>query len=189
MRPIPIDVIPSHVYLSANDQATLFGIGRPMTIFKEHSQPGQLVYDETVEVFGGLKRGLKLRLMGPNWQESQVYITPTEAVFLGLKLSDEARAGDLSNAAPCTLIGPKDKVILKKGVIIPQPHLLCSPKEAEELLVSNGQIISLETVAEKPGRVNNVVVRVHPTYRLRLEIHEDRARDLWITSSAHARLI
>ncbi|MBU1126576.1 phosphate propanoyltransferase, partial [Patescibacteria group bacterium] len=119
MRPIPVDVIPSHIYLSQEDQATLFGIGRPMTIFKEHSQAGQLVYEETLEVQGGLKRVLQLRIMGPNWEQSQVYLTPTEAIYLGLKLQDESRAGDLSQAAACTLFGPKDKVFLKNGAIIP----------------------------------------------------------------------
>lgn len=189
MRPIPIDVIPSHVYLSQDDQATLFGIGQPMTIFQEHTQVGQLIYREMVAVKGKLKRTLDVRVMGPNWAQSQAHITPTEAVYLGLTIEQEVKAGDLSESAPGKLIGPKGEVELKAGIIIPQPHLLCSPEEAEALHISNGDIITAETIAESSLQIENIIVRVHPTYRLRIEMHQDHARDLWIVRPIHARIV
>ncbi|MCH8049289.1 propanediol utilization protein [Patescibacteria group bacterium] len=186
-KPIPVDVIPSHVYLSQEDQATLFGVGEPMTIAGELSQAGQHVYEETVKVFGTLKRSLTLRVLGPNWEKSMVEVTPTEAAYLGLKLI-EGRSGDETEMTSCRLVGPKGEVMLPRGIMIPQPHLRCSVEEAKTLRVSNGQNVSVDMMGERSQVLENVIVRVHPTFRLRLEIHQAYARDLWITRPTHARL-
>lgn len=185
-RPIHVDVLPSHVYLSEEDQATLFGVGHPMTIFTESSQTGQVVYEEKVEVFGSVKRSLKLRVLGPNWKESHVEVTPTEAAFLGLKIKDEVKSGDMSIASGCTLVGPNGEVKIINGIIIPRPHLLCSPEEAASLHISNGDTISVKIVGEKQQELGDIVVRIHPTFRLRIQIHQDYARELWIVRPTHA---
>lgn len=187
-RPIPVNILPSHVYLSQDDQAAIFGVGHPMTIAQEHTQVGQVVYEEMVEVFGSLKRSLQLRIMGPNWAQSHVELTPTEAAFLGLKINQEVKSGDLSNAVACRLVGPAGEVKLIQGAIIPAPHLLCSPKEADELHVMNGEKIEVDFVGERSYSLSGIIVRVHPTFRLRLEMHQDYARKLWITRPTHANL-
>ncbi|MFA6522175.1 MAG: PduL/EutD family phosphate acyltransferase [Patescibacteria group bacterium] len=186
-RPIPIDVVPSHVYLSAEDQATLFGIGHPMTIHAPHTQSGQLVYEETVEVLGTHKRSLHLRVMGPNWKESHIELTALEADYLGID-APESPSGDLLMAGSCTLRGPHGELKLAHGAIIPTAHLFCSPDEAQSLGIHQGETIAIETVEEPGQTIEGVTVRVHPTYRLRVEIREDVASRLWISRSAHARL-
>ncbi len=188
MRPIPVDVIPSHVYLSQKDQISLFGQGYAMTVAGDLSQTGQYVCEEMVEVFGKLKRGIKLHILGPYWEESHVEVSSTDAAYLGFD-PKEVRSGDLSDAKPCELVGPAGSVSILNGIIVPKPHLLCSPKEADELFLSNGKIIQVEIILANPKYINDVVVRVHPTYKLRLEINPDYARDLWITHTAHARII
>ncbi len=186
-RPIPIDIIPSHVYLSADDQAKLFGKGTPMTIVAERSQAGQYVYEETVEVFGKLKRSLPLRVLGPNWEESFVELTPTEASFLGIN-AKVTKTGDLSSGAHCKLVGPEGEIELPSGVIVPRPHLLCTPEEAASAHIANGAEIDIEIAGQRPQTLEKVLVRVHPAFAWRLEIHQDEARRLWLTRSTHARL-
>ena len=187
-RPIPVDVVPSHVYLSQKDQTTLFGSGYAMTIEGELTQGGQHYYEETVEVFGKLKRSLSLRVLGPNWENSFVELTPTEAVFLGLS-AKEARSGDLSEAVACRLVGPKGEVTLKKGVIISRPHLRCSPQDARAFHLQNHDEISVEIMGNRPRTLEGVLVRVHPTFSLQLDINADQARDFWITRPTHARIL
>lgn len=187
-RPIPVDIVPSHVYLSQEDQLALFGPGYAMTIEGELTQSGQHYYEETVEVFGRLKRSLSLRVLGPAWEKSFVELTPTEGAFLGLS-AKVARSGDLSVAAACRLKGPAGEVSLKKGVIISQPHLRCSPQDARSFHISNGDEVAIEIIGNHPRRVDGVMVRVHPTYRLQVDLHADYARDLWITRPTHARLV
>jgi putative phosphotransacetylase len=186
-RPIPLDIIPSHVYLSQEDQDTLFGVGHPMTVSEKLSQPGQYVYEESVDVFGKLKRSIKLRILGPIWESSHIEITPTEAAFLGLNL-EEVKSGDTRAAGKVRLTGPHGEVELAKGAIIPRPHLLCAPSDAESLHVSNGDEIAIDIISEKPKSMHGLIVRVHPAFRLRVEMHADYARDLWITRSTHARI-
>lgn len=188
MRPIPVDIIPSHVYLSEKDQVTLFGSGYAMTVIGNLSQTGQYICEERVEVSGRLKRSLQLRVLGPHWQKSHVEVTKTEAIYLGFD-PKEVRSGDMSEAKPCKLVGPEGEVELKVGLIVTKPHLLCSPADAQALGIMNGDSVSIEVLTQQPQVLDGVVVRVHPTYQLRIELTSDYARDLWITRSVHARIL
>lgn len=187
-RPIPVDIVPSHVYLSQNDQLTLFGPGYAMTIEGQTTQSGQHYYEESVEVFGSLKRSLKLRVLGPPWEESFVEVTPTEAAYLGVN-AKEARSGDLSAAVACRFKGPAGEVMLKKGLIIMRPHMRCSPADARSMHLANGDEVGIEILGTKSRRIENVIVRIHPTFKLQVDLHADHARDLWITRPTHARLL
>ncbi len=184
-RPIPVDIIPSHVYLSVEDQSVLFGSGHPMTVGGELSQPGQLYYEETVEVFGRLKRGLILRVLGPNWARSIVEVTPTEAAYLGIS-AKELKTGE--EGVKCRLVGPAGEVVLDEGISVPKPHVLCSADEARAHHLQNGSEVAVMISGDRMQRIEEVVVRVHPMFRWRLEIHQDYARDLWLTRPTHARI-
>lgn len=187
-RPFPVDIVPSHVYVSEEDQRTLFGDGYPMTILEEHTQPGQIVYKERVEVFGRLKRSLELHVLGPNWDRSHVEVSPTEAVYLGYSL-DEMKTGNIEGAPECTLKGPKGEVKLEQGLIVPRPHITCSVEEAKQYNLVNGQEVTVGINRSTPVQIENVVVRVHPMLRARLELHTDYARHLWIAKQTYARIV
>ncbi len=187
-RPIPVEIVPSHAYLSEADQKVLFGIGYPMTIAEHHSQPGQYVYKETIEVRGALKRSLTMRILGPNWDRSHVEVTPEEAVFLGLQLG-EVKSGDVSKAGRAKLMGPEGEIELAAAIIVPRPHLLASDKEADALRIQNGQEVTVVLDGIDDKRIERVLVRVHPAFKLALELHQGYARDLWLTKQAHARIL
>lgn len=186
-RPIPVEIIPSHVHLSHADHAALFGQGHAGTISRTLSQHGQYAYEETVEVSGKLKRAISLHVLGPSRKETQVELTKTEAALLGLK-PPLAKSGDLSKAVACKLKGPKGEVTAKASVIIPRPHLHLSDSDAKALHLKNGAIVRVEVSAETPFELAGVVVRVHPTYKPRLHIHPDIAREHWLTGVHHARI-
>ena len=188
MRPIPVDLIPSHVYLSQKDQIALFGSGYAMTVAGNLSQAGQYVCQESVDVHGRLKRGLKLRVLGPHWENSHVEVSSVEASYLGYDL-EEVRSGNTESAKPCRLVGPEGEVELKAGLIVTKPHLLCSAQDAQLLSIANGQDVSVELLTQTPQILDGVTVRVHPTYQLRIEIPLSYARDFWIARSVHARLL
>ena len=187
MKRFPVDVLPSHVHLSVLDHIQLFGSEQSMTIERNHTQPGQVVYSESVAVFGQSEAFVRLRILGPPWKESSVEVTPTEAQLLGLSVH-EAKEGDTSSAAAIRLVGPAGEVQLESGVIIPRASLLMSTTDARELHVRNGDLISVR-MSEVVEPLENVLVRVHPAFQLRLQIHADLARDLWITGATSAHLI
>jgi len=186
-RPIPVEIIPSHIHLSEADHSLLFGTGHTGTIAVAVSQHGQYAYTENVEVFGRLKRGLELRVLGPHRRSTQVELTPTEAALLGIS-APFARSGDLSQAGNCKLKGPGGEVTAKAVVIVPKPHLHVSDAEAKNLRLENGEEVALDILGDTQRTLEGVIVRVHPTYRLRLHVHPDLARQYWLTGVLHARL-
>lgn len=186
-RPIPVEIVPSHVHLSEADHVALFGAGHAGTIAEPLSQSGQFVYEESVEVFGRLKRSVTLRVLGPHRKVSQVELTPTEAEYLGLE-PVEARSGDLREAQPCRLKGPAGEVTLAAAVIVPRSHIHLSDHEAKTLRLTNGAEVSIDILGDRPRTLDGVIVRVHPTYRARLHIHADLARDAWIAGVHHVRV-
>lgn len=186
-RPIPVEIVPSHLHLSEADHVALFGAGHALTVTHTLSQNGQFAYEEAVEVFGRLKRGLTLRVLGPHRKTSQVEVTPTEAEFLGLDVV-LSKSGDLRQAAPCRLKGSAGEISLDAAVIVPRPHLHLSDLEAKTLRLANGAEVSVDVIGDHPRTLEGVVVRVHPTYRARLHIHADIARSEWLSGVHHVRV-
>lgn len=186
-RPIPVEVVPSHVHLSEEHHLALFGAGHVGTVAHQLSQNGQFAYEETVEVFGRLKRSLHLRVLGPNRKATQVELTPTEAQLLGLE-APVARSGHLRDAVSCRLKGPAGEIMVDASVIIPRPHLHMSDVDAKALRLENGHEVAVDMLGDRPCVLEHVTVRVHPTYRLRLHVHADLARDEWLTGAHHVRI-
>jgi len=60
--------------------------------------------------------------------------------------------------------------------------------EADRLNVRNGEKVSMLLIGENERVIDDVIVRVHPTFRLRVELHQGYARDFWLTRPTHARL-
>lgn len=186
-RPIPVEIIPSHIHLSETDMAALFGAGFAATVTHALSQGGQHAYAESVEVSGRLKRSLILRVLGPARRATQVELTPTEAQLLGIP-AVVARSGDLTEAGDCRLKGPAGTIDAPASVIVPRAHIHCSDAEAETLHLTNGMRVTVETLGEHAALLEDVVVRIHPTYRLRLHVHPDLAREFWLTGVVHAHI-
>lgn len=186
-RPIQVEIVPSHVHLSAAHHAELFGVGHSGTISVNLSQHGQYAYAETVEVLGKKAKGISLKVLGPYRKDTQVELTPTEAESLGIKVI-QARSGDLSQAVKCRIRGPQGIIEAPASVIIPQPHLHASDADAKALRITHGEVVTMELLGDTRRILEDVVVRVHPTYKLRLHVHPDLARAYWMTGVLHARL-
>lgn len=192
-RPIPVEVVPSHVHLSESHHRILFGDGHMGTVRHELSQTGQFAYEETVEVVGEGKgqgaegESLTLRVLGPHRKSTQVELTPTEAKLLGIE-APLAKSGDLAEAKPCTLKTTHGTIEAAASVIVPKCHLHLSDTEATSLRLTNGASVRVDVVGDATRVIEGVVVRVHPTYRARLHIHSDIARDLWLHSGSHIRV-
>ncbi|MEK7632286.1 MAG: PduL/EutD family phosphate acyltransferase [Patescibacteria group bacterium] len=190
-RPIPVEVVPSHVHLSESHHRILFGDGHMGTVRHELSQTGQFAYEEMVEVIGEGKgqngQGITLRVLGPHRKSTQVELTPTEARLLGID-APLAKSGDLALARSCTLRTAHGTIETTASVIVPKCHLHLSDTEASSLRLMNGASVRVDVVGDATRVIENVVVRVHPTYRARLHIHSDVARDMWLHSGSHIRV-
>ncbi len=186
-RPLPVEVVPSHVHLSEAHHRILFGERHSGTVHQELSQAGQFVYAETVDVIGPNGESLSLRVLGPSRRSTQVEVTPTEAAFLGLN-AVESQSGDLRNAVDCVLKTSFATIDASKSVIVPRKHMHLSDSEAQSLRLDHGATVRVDVIGDGAQMIDHVAVRVHPTYRARMHIHADDARDLWLNAGTHVRI-
>ena len=172
---IPIETSARHIHITQEDFETLFGAGAKPTFAKELSQPGQYACRERLTVAGPKGRFEKVVILGPCRRETQVEISVTDARRLGIK-SVIRQSGDLEGTPGCTLIGPKGKIELEKGVIVAKRHIHMTPDEALALHIKdNDEVFVLTKSYGRALIYADVVVRVHSNYHLAMHVDTDEA--------------
>lgn len=173
-REISVGVSNRHVHLSQEDLQRLFGAGSVLTKQKDLSQPGQFACAETVTMAGPAGVIEKVRILGPVRKETQVEISAADGFRLGVKapLRD---SGDLEGSAGVTLVGPVGSVTLKKGVILAARHIHMHPRDAEMFGVQDKARLDVKAPGPRGLIFQEVLVRVHPEYRLEMHVDLDEA--------------
>ena len=172
-----IEVSNRHVHLSVEDSGILFGKEKKLTSFKKLSQLGQFAANEVITLINKDKMIKFVRVVGPERKESQVELSKTDARYLGMDVPIRL-SGDIENTPGITIKGTNGEIKLKKGVIVPQRHLHCSPEESKKLRIENGQDISISVSGIRSAILNKVRVRVHPNFRLAIHLDTDEANTL-----------
>lgn len=179
-RLVPVEYSARHVHLSQADQDVLFGAGYEMKPMKELSQTGQFAYEEKIAVRGP-KGEFEARVLGPVRKQTQVELAWSDGRRLGVETPVRV-SGDLAGSAGgVTLVGPKGEVSLKEGVINDERHLHISDTESEEFGLVTGDIIDVSIPGATPIIVREVVVRVHPSFRMNIHLDTDEANAASLT--------
>lgn len=187
-RAVPIAVSARHVHLQPDHVEVLFGAGYELTQRSELSQPGQFAANETVMIAGPKSSIERVRILGPVRKASQVEVSFTDAMKLGVK-PPLRESGNIEGSAPITLIGPKGSVHIKQGLIIAQAHIHMTPVDATRFGVVDGEYITVESDGIRPVSFRNVRIRVNERYRLEMHIDTDEANAGFITQGAIGRLV
>lgn len=175
---IPVEVSAHHLHPSQKDIDILFGKNYELHKFKDLSQPGKFAAKEEVEItspnLSFVRRGaIRLRILGPARAESQVELSMTECIALGLE-PQIILSGNLAKAKNFLIVkGPKGKVKVK--AIVAERHLHCSPEEAKKLKLKNGQKVCVEVLGERGLVFKNIIVRIDPAFKLSCHIDTDEA--------------
>jgi propanediol utilization protein len=171
---VNIGVSNRHIHLSQADLETLFGAGYQLKKMKDLSQPGQFAAEETLDVIGPKGKIERVRILGPVRKESQVEISVSDSVKLGVNppIRD---SGDINDTPGITLAGPDGKLELSKGVIIAKRHLHLDPVTAAELGLKDKDVITAYLKTERPVRLESIGVRVSEQYATDLHIDMDEA--------------
>lgn len=171
---VPVGVSARHVHLSKEDVETLFGKGYELTKKKE-LMGGQYAAEECVTIVGLKLRAMEnVRILGPVRKQSQVEISATDSIKLGIK-APIRESGDIKGSAPIALVGPKGVIYLKEGCIIAKRHIHMSPSDAMAAGVKNGEIVSVSAENERGTIFNHVTIRVDESYTLEMHIDTDEA--------------
>lgn len=114
---VPIGVSARHIHLTQEHVEALFGEGYQLTK-KKDLMGGQFASNETVTIVGLKLRAIEnVRILGPVRSKSQVEVSATDAIKLGMKVPVRM-SGDLAGSAPIAIVGPKGAIYLKEGCIV-----------------------------------------------------------------------
>ena len=173
---VVVEISARHVHVSKADLETLFGKDYDLTVKKELSQPGQYACEERVRVVGTKGEFPAVSILGPCRNATQVELSLTDARSIGVD-APVRESGDIDGSGTCKLVGPCGEVEIACGVIAAKRHIHATTKDAEELGLENGQIVSVQ-IPSANGRnltFGDVVVRVSDSYALAMHIDTDEA--------------
>jgi putative phosphotransacetylase len=171
-RTIPVALSARHVHLSREHVEALFGRGRRLTPQSELSQPGQFAARETVEVVGPRRSIPGVRVLGPARPATQVELSFTDGVVLGLNLPVRL-SGDVAGSPGVHLLGPRGAVKLTEGCIVAARHVHASPPDAERLGLQDRQKVYARVPGSRGLVFDEVVVRVSPDFRTEMHLDTD----------------
>ena len=163
-----------HIHLSRAHVDALFGTGHRLTPVKDLSQPGQFACQERVTLVGPKGELKNVVVLGPERGESQVEISLTDAVALGIT-PPVRQSGDLKNTPGLTVRSGERMITLDHGLIAALRHIHMTPEDAGRWGVSDNQTVKLKTFTARPLVFDDVVVRVSPKYATMVHLDYDEA--------------
>ena len=185
---VPIGVSARHIHLTQEHVEVLFGKGYQLTKRKE-LMGGQFASNETVTIVGLKLRAIEnVRVLGPVRKQTQVEISATEAIKLGVK-APIRESGNVAGSAPIAVVGPKGALYLKEGCIIAMRHIHMSPRDAMAAGVHDGDIVSVKADNERGTIFNHVKIRVDDSFTLEMHIDTDEANAAKIATGDTVRII
>lgn len=171
---VPVGVSARHVHLTQAHVEALFGDGYQLTKKKE-LMGGQFASNEQVTIVGTKLRAIEnVRILGPVRKFSQVEISRTDAMKLGVSapLRD---SGDIAGSAPIAVVGPKGAIYLKEGCIVARRHIHMSPQDARAAGVRDKDVVSVVADNPRGTTFDEVLVRVDDSFTLEMHIDTDEA--------------
>ncbi len=185
---VPVGVSARHVHLTQEHVEILFGKGYQLTKKKE-LMGGQFASNELVTIVGLKLRAIEnVRILGPARGRSQVEISATDAVKLGVK-APIRESGDVAGSAPIALVGPKGALYLTEGCIVAKRHIHMAPKDAIAAGVSDGDMVSVKAENERGAVFHEVKIRVDESFTLEMHIDTDEANAAKIATGDSVRVI
>ncbi len=177
-----------HCHLTQADVDVLFGPGYQLTELKRLYQATDFAANETVAVVGPRQRMIpSVRILGPCRSFSQVELAFTDAISLGID-APVRLSGEIEGTPGCLLIGPKGSLVLPRGVIRAERHVHMGPKDAEYYGVKHKDRIHMRVHSPCPTTLENLLVRIHPDWKLEVHIDTDEANCCDLTHATKVEL-
>ena len=163
-----------HIHLSRAQVDALFGVGYKLTPVKDLSQPGQFACKERVTLVGPKGELKNVVVLGPERGESQVEVSLTDAVALGIT-PPVRQSGDLNSTPGLTVRNGERMITLEHGLIAAMRHIHMTPEDAARWGVGDNRTVRLKTFTARPLVFDDVVVRVSPKFRTMVHLDYDEA--------------
>ena len=172
-NPLVVNVSARHLHISDDDLEVLFGPGAKLTKFKDLYQDGEFASEQTVNLIGPRNRMIPgVRILGPTRKQTQVELSYTDGVFMGIKLPLRI-SGDHSDTPGGILVGPYGALTLRSGVMRAARHVHMNPADLAHYAVKDGDEMQLRVEGPCGVTFDHVTVREHPNVKLEIHIDTD----------------
>ena len=188
-NPLVVNVSARHVHVTQQDLEILFGAGSKLSKLKDLYQPGEFASEQIVNIIGPRNRMIPgVRILGPCRNFTQVELSYTDGVFLGIDLPLRI-SGNHEGTPGCVLVGPAGAVTLTKGVIRAARHVHMGPADLAHFGVKDGDNMKLKIAGPCGLTFDNVRVREHPKVKLEIHIDTDEGNACDLDSATHMELL
>lgn len=171
---VPIEASARHIHLCQHAIDKLFGKNYQLTFLKALSQPHEFACKETLTIKSKDGELANVRILGPVRPYCQVELSATDARKLNMN-PPVHESGDADHTLGITLIGPKGKAKIKRGVILAWRHIHASTEQAKKYGLKHGKMISVQVPGVRGLVFNNVEVKVNDNYDWHMHIDTDEA--------------
>ena len=189
---VPLGVSNRHMHLCREHVDILFGEGYEMKTLKELYQPGYFATQERVLVVGKRRCLEGVAILIPLRPISQVELSQTDALSLGLKLG-VAESGADPVSQQILLVGPKGQVVLPGGkgggAYIARRHAHMNPAEAASLGLQEGDLIDAVIDGARPTTYRGVLIRIREGWRAEVHLDTDEANAAGLKNGDMLRLV
>lgn len=187
-HPLVVNVSARHVHVTPADLEVLFGAGAKLTKLKNLYQEGEFASEQLVTLVGPRQRIIpNVRILGPVRNYTQVELSYTDGVYLGLDLPLRI-SGNHEGTPGITILGPKGSISLSKGVIRAERHVHVSEADMAYYGVKDGDYLKLRIDGPCGIIFDRVKVRYHPKVVLEVHIDTDEGNACDLDSATHMEL-
>ncbi len=172
--PVTIEVSAHHIHLSQEHVEALFGTGHKLTRMRDLNIPSAFACEEKVNLIGPKGQVKNVRILGPERPETQVEISMTEQYKLGIH-PPIRESGDLDGTPGLTIEGPNGRVTIEQGVICAMRHIHATPADAKKMGIKDKDVVRVKVAGDRELIFGDVLVRVHPSFKLYMHIDTDEA--------------
>lgn len=188
-NPLRVNVSARHIHVTQADLEILFGAGAKLTKMKDLYQQGEFASDQQLNIIGSRSRMIPgVRILGPCRDYTQVELSYTDGVYLGIDLPLRI-SGDHKDTAGCVLAGPAGAITINKGVIRAERHVHMHPDDAAFFGVKDADYMKLKIDGPCGLIFDRVKVRVNPKVKLEIHIDTDEGNACDLRSATRMELI
>lgn len=188
-NPLVVNVSARHMHATPADVEALFGPGATLTKLKDLYQQGEFASEQLVTLVGPRQRIIpNVRILGPARNYSQVELSYTDGVYLGIDLPLRI-SGDHKDTPGITVLGPKGAITLSKGVIRAERHAHMSEADMAHYGVKDGDYMKLRIEGPCGLVFDRVRVRYHPKVILEVHIDTDEGNACDLESATRMELL
>lgn len=175
-----------HIHINKEDFKEIFNL-EELDNIRDLVQPHQYVSPLFVDIKTDKNIIKHVRVLGPIRSYTQVEISKTDAIFLGID-PPVASSGELNNAVEVEIIGPCGS-IKRKSAIIADRHIHVTEQMKKDLGFEGIDEVSVLFESEKTTLFSNVKLKICPEASFEIHLDTDDANGALLKTGDYGTII